>query len=117
MERTEMPSDFSASSSEPSSLAHHLYVLPGSTAELEVTTAVTWASDSAESTGFSDAGEPARSATAQRVLPEGTELIVQIGELSASGAVSLDVVAMVLPSSSEMANINIPAGALAILSC
>ncbi|PZO57446.1 MAG: hypothetical protein DCF15_07070 [Phormidesmis priestleyi] len=49
------------------------------------------------------------------VIPDGTELIVQIGELSDSGAVSLNVVAMVLPGSNEIADISIPAGALEIL--
>ena len=89
-------------------------ILPGSTADLEVVTAVTWASDLPKALGtlmltsslISDGVE---------VMPEGTELIVQIGDLSASGAVSLDVVAMVLPGSTEATEINISAGAVSIL--
>ena len=89
-------------------------ILPGSAAELEVTTAVTWASDLPRALGSVTLVSPLISDGVE-TLPEGTELIVQIGELSASGAVSLDVVAMVLPGSNEMADISIPAGALEIL--
>ena len=89
-------------------------LLPGSTAELEVTTAVTWASDLPRALGSVTLVSPLSSNGAE-VMPEGTELIVQIGEMSASGAVVLDVVAMVLPGSSEVAEIDIPAGALEVL--
>ena len=89
-------------------------LLPGSAAELEVTTAVTWASDLPRALGSVTLVSPLSSDGAE-IIPEGTELIVQIGEMSASGAVALDVVAMVLPGSSEVAEINIPAGALEIL--
>ncbi len=89
-------------------------ILPGSTAELEITTAVTWTSDLPKALGSVMLVSPLISDGAE-VMPEGTELIVQIGELSASGAVSLDVVAMVLPGSGEVAEISIPTGALEIL--
>lgn len=89
-------------------------LLPGSAAELEVMTAVTWASDLPRALGSVTLVSPLSSDGAE-VIPKGTELIVQIGEMSASGAVALDVVAMVLPGSSEAAEINIPAGALEIL--
>lgn len=89
-------------------------ILPGSAADLEVTTAVTWASDLPKALGSVTLVSPLVSDGADMV-PEGTELIVQIGELSESGAVSLDVVAMVLPGSDEIAEISIPAGALEIL--
>lgn len=89
-------------------------ILPGSTAQLKVTTAVTWASDLPRALGSVTLVSPLISDGVE-TLPEGTELIVQIGELSASGAVSLDVVAMVLPGSNAPADISIPAGALEIL--
>ena len=89
-------------------------LLPGSAAELEVTTAVTWASDLPKALGSVTLVSPL-SSDGVEVMPEGTELIVQIGEMSASGAVALDVVAMVLPGSSEAAAINIPTGALEVL--
>ncbi|MEM9002716.1 MAG: hypothetical protein AAGE59_04215 [Cyanobacteria bacterium P01_F01_bin.86] len=89
-------------------------LLPGSVAELEVTTAVTWASDLPRALGSVTLVSPLNS-DGEEVIPEGTELIVQIGEMSASGAVALDVVAMVLPGNGEVAEINIPAGALEIL--
>jgi len=112
---TEIPNHFGASSSEPSfSRTSSSMILPGSTAELEVTTALTWASDLPRALGSVTLMKPLVS-DGSEVLPQGTELIVQIGELSESGAVSLNVMEMVLPSSGEMANLNIPAGALAIL--
>lgn len=89
-------------------------LLPGSAAELEVTTAVTWASDLPRALG-SVTLVSSLSSDGAEVIAEGTELIVQIGEMSASGAVALDVVAMVMPGSSEIAEINIPTGALEIL--
>jgi len=89
-------------------------LLPGSTAELEITTAVTWASDLPRALGSVTLVSPLSSDGAE-VMPKGTELIVQIGDMSASGAVALDVVAMVLPNSNEVDEVSIPAGALAIL--
>ena len=89
-------------------------ILPGSTADLEVVTAVTWASDLPKALGTLTLTSPLIS-DGMEVMPEGTELVVQIGDLSASGAVSLDVVAMVLPGSTEATEINIPAGAVSIL--
>ena len=89
-------------------------LLPGSAAELEVTTAVTWASDLPKALGSVTLISPLSSNGAE-VMPKGTELVVQIGDMSASGAVALDVVAMVLPGSGEVAEINIPTGALEIL--
>ena len=89
-------------------------LLPGSAAELEVTTAVTWASDLPKALGSVTLVSSLNSNGAE-VMPEGTELIVQIGDISASGAVAFDVVAMVLPGSREVTEIDIPMGALEVL--
>ena len=89
-------------------------IMPGSAADLEVTNAITWASDLPSALGAVTLTSPLIS-DGMEVIPEGTELIVQIGSLSASGAVSLDVVAMVLPGTAEATAINIPAGAVSIL--
>ena len=89
-------------------------IVPGSAADLEVTTAITWASDLPSALGAVTLTSPLIN-DGMEVIPEGTELIVQIGSLSASGAVSLDVVAMVLPGTAEATAINIPAGAVSIL--
>lgn len=90
------------------------HIMPGSAAQLEVTTAVTWASDLPKALGSLTLVSPLVS-DGIAVIPAGTELVVQIGDLSASGAVSLDVVAMVLPGSNEIADVSIPSGALEVL--
>ena len=89
-------------------------ILPGSAAQLEVKTTVTWASDMPKALGAVVLTSPLLSDGAE-VIPEGTELMVQIGALSDSGAVSLDVVSMVLPDTAKASALNIPDGALEIL--
>ena len=89
-------------------------IMPGSAAALEVTTAITWASDLPRAVGSVTLTGPLISDGAE-IIPQGTELIVQIGALSDSGAVALDVVAMVLPGAAEVTAFNIPTGAVALL--
>ena len=89
-------------------------IMPGSAAALEVTTAITWASDLPRAVGSVTLTGPLISDGAE-IIPQGTELIVQIGALSDSGAVALDVVAMVLPGAAEVTALNIPTGAVALL--
>ena len=89
-------------------------IMPGSAAALEVTTAITWASDLPRAVGSVTLTGPLISDGAE-IIPQGTELIVQIGALSDSGAVALDVVAMVLPGAAEITALNIPTGAVALL--
>ena len=90
------------------------HIMPGSAASLEVTTAITWASDLPRAVGSVTLTGPLVSDGAE-IIPRGTELIVQIGALSDSGAVALEVVAMVLPGAAEVTAFNIPAGAVALL--
>ncbi len=89
-------------------------IMPGSAANLEVTTAVTWASDLPKALGSVTLTSPLISDGVE-IIPASTELIVQIGDLSSSGAVALDVVAMVLPGSADATKISIPEGAVAVL--
>ena len=89
-------------------------IMPGSAAALEVTTAITWASDLPRAVGSVTLTGPLISDGAE-IIPQGTELIVQIGALSDSGAVALEVVAMVLPGAAEVTAFNIPTGAVALL--
>jgi hypothetical protein len=91
-----------------------LSLLPGSSALVEVTNALTWASDLPRAQGAITLSSPLVS-DGFEVLPAGTEMIVQIESLSESGAISLKPVAIVLPGDSEMTALNIPAEALSIL--
>ena len=90
------------------------HIMPGSAAALEVTTAITWASDLPRAVGSATLTGPLVSDGAE-IVPQGTELIVQISDLSDSGAVALEVVAMVLPGAAEVTAFNIPADAVALL--
>lgn len=91
-----------------------LSLLPGSSALVEVTNALTWASDLPRAQGSISLSRPLVSDGVE-VLPAGTEMIVQIESLSESGAVSLKSVAIVLPGDSEMTALNIPTEAISIL--
>lgn len=113
-ESYEAQRDFIMEETEPLRNASSLVILPGSAAELEVTTAITWASDLQGALGSVTLVSPLLSDGVE-ILSKGTELIVQIGELSTSGAVSLEVVAMVLPGNAAIAEVNIPADVFAIL--
>jgi hypothetical protein len=91
-----------------------LSLLPGSSALVEVTNALTWASDLPRAQGLITLSSPLIS-DGFEVLPAGTEMIVQIETLSESGAISLKPVAIVLPGDSEITAIDIPADAISIL--
>jgi hypothetical protein len=91
-----------------------LSLLPGSSALVEVTNALTWASDLPRAQGSISLSSPLVSEGVE-VLPTGTEMIVQIESLSESGAISLKPVAIVLPGDSEMTALNIPTDAISIL--
>jgi hypothetical protein len=91
-----------------------LSLLPGSSALVEVTNALTWASDLPRAQGSITLSSPLVS-NGFEVLPAGTEMIVQIESLSESGAIALKPVAIVLPGDSEITALNIPAEAMSIL--
>jgi hypothetical protein len=91
-----------------------LSLLPGSSALVEVTNALTWASDLPRAQGAISLSSPLVS-DGFEVLPAGTEMIVQIESLSESGAIALKPVAIVLPGDSKMTAIDIPADAISIL--
>jgi hypothetical protein len=91
-----------------------LSLLPGSSALVEVTNALTWASDLPRAQGSISLSSPLVSDGVE-VLPAGTEIIVQIESLSESGAISLKPVAIILPGDSEMTDLNIPTDAISIL--
>lgn len=102
-------------SAEPSSAASlPSYIMPGSTAQLEVKTTVTWASDMPKALGAIVLTSPLLS-DGKEILPKDTELIVQIGDLSDSGAVALDVVAIVLPDTAKTTTLDIPTSGLEII--
>ena len=89
-------------------------LLPGSAAQVEVLNSLTWASDLPRALGSVVLSESLDS-DGFEVLPTGTEMIVQIDALSESGAVAMNVVAIVLPGSAEAIPLSIPEGAIAIL--
>ena len=89
-------------------------LLPGSAAQVEVLNSLTWASDLPRALGSVVLSESLDS-DGFEVLPTGTEMIVQIDALSESGAVAMNVVAIVLPGSAEAIPLSIPEGAITIL--
>lgn len=89
-------------------------VLPGSRALAVVTNAITWAADMPVAQGSITLTD-ALTSDGHEIMPAGTELIVQVEAISASGAMALDVVAIVLPAAAGFTEIALPAGALEIL--
>ena len=89
-------------------------LLPGSAAQVSVLNALTWASDLPKALGSIVLSESLNS-DGFAVLPAGTEMIVQIDALSESGAIAMNVVAIVLPGNAEAIPLNIPEGAISIL--
>ena len=104
---------FDTSTAQPEAALPNL-LLPGSAARVSVLNALTWASDLPRALGSVVLSE-ALSSDGFEVLPAGTEMIVQIDALSESGAVAMDVVAIVLPGSTDAIQLSIPEGAISIL--